>query len=102
MVKKNKTRKAKQKGGKVSEKIEELLTNDIYSMKPSVLKSLKTVMTKYIASPWDALNKHILSSGQYKSIQYNFLNYHRNNNNVSENTLCIRRNLSNTNNKYQQ
>jgi len=102
MVKKNKTRKAKQKGGKVREKIEELLTNDIYSMKPSVLKSLKTVMTKYIASPWDAFNKHILSSGQYKSIQYNFLNYHRNNNNVSENTLCKRRNLTNTNTKYQQ
>jgi hypothetical protein len=58
------TKTRKQSGG-VSDKIKELLGSINFTNSSSNIIKIKKAMTKYIASPWDAMDRQIMNSGEY-------------------------------------
>jgi hypothetical protein len=67
--KRNRTRR--QRGG-VSNNIKQLLINIPLSNNTTNIGKIKKIMKKYIASPWDAMDKHIMNTSEYSRYVNNY------------------------------
>jgi len=96
------TKTRKQHGG-VSDNIKQLLSSNIRSMQANTqtnIATIKKVMRRYIASPWDAIDKQIMNTDQYSKYlrEYKAMK----GNNFDRRALCQSRiNSSNASYPYQ-
>jgi len=67
-----KNRRTRRQRGGVSNNIKELLMNTTSLNNTSNLTKIKKIMKTYIASPWDAIDKHIMNTSEYNGYVDNY------------------------------